>query len=224
MTLATLQHLRTFTEGQHPVDLEPGQIAFNLSQENFDPAKNDYNTYIYVGNNSNQRIDEDGTVLVIEGSANRGWIRYRLRNLSVTGDTVYGDFNVAGARLKVFSQGNNLAELVVPKKVDTPSSGTSIGSVRWNESLSIFQAWDGSKWDTTSKVTVTPIAPVNPSNGDLWLSPGPPPILYVFVVPQSGPASWLVASSGGGDTALQPGNGVSANSLNQIDIIDQGPF
>ena len=131
MTLATLQHLRSFTGGEHPLNLEPGQIAFNMATENFDPTTNNYNMYLYVGNSSNQRIDEGGTVLVTGGEANKGWVRYSLRNVNLTEDNVvYGDFTVSGATLQVESNGASLAELVLPKENDTPSSGTEVGSSR----------------------------------------------------------------------------------------------
>jgi len=224
MTLATLQQLRSFNFGEDPLNLEPGQVAFNMAAENFDAAKQDYNMYMYVGNASNQRIDEGGTVLTVGGDPNKGWVRYRLRNVSVLGDNVYGDFSVLGAKLKVESNGAALCELVIPKETTTPTSGSETGSVRWNTTTSILQAWNGSKWDTTSKVTVSDTAPANPSNGDLWLDPRPAVKLYVFVIPTVGAAAWVIASSTAGDTALQPGNGVSANSLNQIEFIDSDTY
>lgn len=224
MTLATIQHLRSFNVGEHPTDLEPGQIGFNMSYDNFDAAKLDYNIYLYVGNGSDARIDEGGTVLVNDGSPGKGWVRYRLRNLSPEGDTVYGDFIVAGGRLSVSASGSSAAELIVPKATDTPNSGTAVGSVRWNASRAIMESWSGTKWDTTSKVTVSNTAPASPSDGDMWMSLGPPAILYVYTVPSSGPAQWVLASSGASSTALQPGNGVSSNASNEIDIIDQGDF
>ena len=224
MTLATLQQLRSFNLGEHPENLEPGQVAFNMSTDNFDGTKEDYNMYMYVGNATDNRLDEGGTVLVTGGLASKGWVRYRLRNVSVQGDNVYGDFNVLGSKLKVESNGTAYAELVVPKEVDTPTNGTETGSVRWNTVSSSLQAWNGAKWDTTSKVHVDTTAPSNPSNGDLWLNPGPPSALNVFVVPSSGPAAWVVASSSAGDTALQPGNGVSANALNQIEFINSDTY
>jgi len=224
VTLATLQQLRSFNDGEHPLNLEPGQVAFNMASENFDGNKEDYNMYMYVGNASNQRLDEGGTVLATGGLADKGWVRYRLRNVSVLGDNVYGDLNVLGAKLKVESNGAALSELIVPKESSTPSSGTETGSVRWNTTSSILEAWNGAKWDSTSKVSVSDIAPVNPSNGDLWLDPGPPVALYCYVIPTTGPASWVAASSSAGETALQPGNGVTPNSLNQIDIIDSDTY
>lgn len=223
-TLATLQQLRSFTQGEHPLNLEPGQIAFNMASENFSAAEGDYNMYMYVGNASNQRLDEGGTVLVTGGLTDKGWVRYRLRNVSVLGDNVYGDFNVLGAKLKVESDGAALSELVIPKESSTPLSGTETGSVRWNTTLSALEAWNGAKWDTTSKVTVSDTAPINPSNGDLWLDPGSPTVLYVYVIPSTGPASWVAASSDAGETALQPGNGVTPNSLNQIETIDSDTY
>ena len=224
MTLATLQHLRSFVEGEHPVNLEPGQIAFNMATGNFTPDCEDYNMYLYVGNASNSRIDEGGTVLVTGGLADKGWVRYRLRNLSVRGGNVFGDITVKGSKLKVESNGAALSELIVPGEADTPASGTEAGSVRWNTALSILQAWNGAKWDTTSKVSVTDSSPPNPSNGDLWLDVGPPSVLYVYVIPSAGPASWIAASGSAGDTALQPGNGVTANAQSQIDIIDSDTY
>ena len=224
MTLATLQQLRSFNDGEHPLNLEPGQIALNMASENFDSAASDYNMYMYVGNASNTRIDEGGTVLVSGGDPGRGWVRYRMRNVSVAGDSVFGDFNVLGAKLKVESNGAALSELVIPKESSTPSSGTETGSVRWNTEKSILQSWNGSKWDTTSKVTVDSTAPADPSHGDLWLFLGPPSVLYVYVVPTVGAASWVSASSGGGGSGLQAGNGVTANTLNQIELINIGSY
>ncbi len=224
MTLATLQQLRSFNNGEHPLNLEPGQIALNMASENFDSESSDYNMYMYVGNASNARIDEGGTVLVSGGDPGRGWVRYRMRNVSVTGDSVYGDFNVLGSKLKVESNGAALSELVIPKESSTPSSGTEAGSVRWNTEKSILQSWNGSKWDTTSKVTVNSTAPADPSHGDLWLFLGPPATLYVYVVPTVGAASWISASSGGGGGGLAAGNGVTANSLNQIELINIGSY
>ena len=225
MTLATLQHLRSFTGGEHPLNLEPGQIAFNMATENFDPLTNNYNMYLYVGNSSNQRIDEGGTVLVTGGEANKGWVRYSLRNVNLTeGNVVYGDFTVAGAILKVESNGASLAELVLPKENDTPTNGTSVGSIRWNTQSSILQAWNGLKWDTTSKVVVGDTAPAGPSNGDLWLDVGPPSVLRVYSSPAGGVAEWISASSSEALTALQPGNGVTANAQNEIETINTGTF
>lgn len=225
MTLATLQHLRSFTGGEHPLNLEPGQIAFNMATANFDPSTNNYNMYLYVGNSSNQRIDEGGTVLVTGGELNKGWVRYSLRNVNLTEEnTVYGDFTVAGAKLKVESNGASLAELVLPIESMTPANGTDVGSIRWNTQSSILQAWNGTKWDTTSKVVVNDTAPANPSNGDLWLDVGPPAILRVYSAPPGGVAAWVSASSSEALTALQPGNGVTANDQNEIDIINTGTF
>lgn len=224
MSLATLQQLRSFSGSEHPLNLEPGQIAFNMSASNFQGVEQDYNMYMYVGNASSNRIDEGGTVLESGGLAGKGWVRYRLRNVSVQGDNVYGDFSVLGAKLKVESNGAQLAELVVPKETDTPTSGTETGSVRWNETEAKLQAWNGVKWDSTSKVTVDDTAPSNPSDGDMWLSPGPPALLRVYVVPAAGSPSWISATSTSADTALQPGNGVSANAQNQIELINIGSY
>jgi len=224
MTLATLQQLRSFTEGEHPLNLEPGQIAFNMAAANFDKKADDYNMYMYVGNAGNNRLDEDGTELVTGGSLGKGWVRYRLRNVSVQGDSVYGDFNILGSKLKVESTDTSGAELVIPKESSTPISGSEAGSIRWNSSDSELQVWNGFKWDKTTKVLVNSSAPGNPSHGDLWLDPGPPSILRVYVVPNAGPAVWTDATSTAAQTALQPGNGVSANSENQIELINIGSY
>jgi len=225
VTLATLQQLRSFNDGEHPLNLEPGQIAFNMSTSNFDGATEDYNMYMYVGNATNNRLDEGGTVLMAGGDPGKGWVRYRMRTASVQGDNIYGDFTIMGAKLKVESNGAALSEFVAPKEVSTPSSGTEPGSIRWNTASSTLQSWNGSKWDTTNKVVVNATAPANPSHGDLWFNASlATPILYVFVVPLSGPATWMPATSTAGATALQPGNGVTANSLNQIEIINTGSY
>lgn len=225
MTLATLQQLRTFEFDNHPIDLEEGQLAFNMSVGNYSPAESDYNIYMYVGNGSNVRIDEGGTILVTGGNAGKGWIRYRLRSVSIQGDSVYGNLNVVNSNFRVFKQGGaGSAELLIPTELDTSVSGALAGSLRWNTSSSTLQAWNGAKWDTTSKVTISVTAPANPSNGDMWFDPTGLTALYVYVVPSSGPATWIAASSGGSATALQPGNGVTANVNNQIDTINSGSF
>ncbi len=225
MTLATLQQLRTFEFDNHPIDLEEGQLAFNLAAGNIDAGESDYNIYMYVGNGSDLRLDEGGTVLVAGGNQGKGWIRFRLRNVSVQGDSVYGNLNVVNSNFRVFKQGaSGSAELLIPTELDTSVSGALAGSLRWNTQSSILQAWNGSKWDTTTKVSVSTTAPANPSGGDMWYDPSGLGVFYIYVVPTVGPASWVPASSGASATALQPGNGVTANGNNQIDIIDPGSF
>ena len=222
-TLATLQNLRTFTFDNHPTDLEEGQLAFNMAAQNIDLAKGDANIYMYVGNASNARIDEDGTVLVSGGTANKGWIRYRLRNLNPNGGAIYGNLSIIDGKLKLDNDTGH-SELILPTQDVAPANGSEVASVRWNTSLKKLQSWDGSKWDNTSKVTVSDTAPANPSNGDLWWDPGGGGIMYIYVVPTVGPASWAIASSGSSATALQPGNGVTANLSNEIDTINSGSF
>lgn len=222
-TLATLQNLRTFTFDNHPTDLEEGQLAFNMATQNIDLAKNDANIYMYVGNGSNQRLDEGGTVLVAGGTNGKGWIRYRLRNLGPQGGTFYGNVTVVDGKLKLDNDTGN-TELIIPTEAKTPASGSEVASIRWNTLSKKLQSWDGTKWDNTNKVTISDTTPVNPSNGDLWWDPGGAGVMYIYVVPTVGPASWVAASSGGAATALQPGNGVTANASNQIDTIDTGSF
>jgi len=112
-TLATLQNLRTFTFDNHPTDLEEGQLAFNMAPENIDLAKNDANIYMYVGNGSNQRLDEGGTVLVAGGTDGKGWIRYRLRNFGPGGGTFYGNVTIVDGKLKLENDTGS-SELIVP--------------------------------------------------------------------------------------------------------------
>lgn len=222
-TLATLQNLRTFTFDNHPTDLEEGQLAFNMAAQNIDLAKNDANIYMYVGNGSNQRIDEGGTVLVTGGTSNKGWIRYRLRNIGPDGGIIFGNLTVTNGKIKLEANGGT-SEIVLPTENITPTSATEVASVRWNTSLKKLQSWDGSKWDNTSKVTISASAPSNPSSGDLWWDRSGAGTMYIYVVPPSGPAAWAAASSGSVTTALQPGNGVTANVSNQIETIDTGSF
>ena len=226
MTLATLQQLRSFTGGDFPLDLEPGQIAFNMSSANYNVPENNYIMYMFIGNGSNERITEGGTVVTVAGTASKGWIRYTLSKALDSGSIVYGDFTVAGGTLTVRSEGATPAQLVVPDQTETPTLGSSAGSVRWNTAMSKLQAWDGVKWDNTSKVHVGSTGPANPSNGDLWLDNSTPaaPDLKVYVVPQTGAASWVSASYTQALTALQPGNGVTSNADNQIDTINPGSY
>lgn len=223
MTLATLQHLRSFTPGEHPLNLEPGQIALNMATGNFDASKNNYNTYLYVGNGTNVRVSEGGAVLVTGGENGKGWVRYPLRNVSIDGDNVYGDLTIHGSKLKVEALGTSPGELVVPATPSPSINGTDPGSIRWNGTSNVLQSWSGSKWESTSKVSVSTSAPGNPSEGDMWLDPsGATPILRVYI--DSGGGQWVETSSSDADSALQPGNGVTANAQNQINLIDTGSF
>lgn len=68
-TQATIQHLRSFVPNQHPSNLEPGQIGFNISGSG---------SFIYIGNGSNTREDASGTDLSsgLTGTINgKGWVR-----------------------------------------------------------------------------------------------------------------------------------------------------
>ena len=225
-TLATLQHLRSNILGNFPLDLEPGQIAFNIAEGNFDSAKENYNIFMFVGNGSNTRVDEAGTVLTTSGTPGHGWVRYSLASRYVDGGNVYGNLNIKGGVLKVEAFNGTPGELVVPTENVAPSVSTNTASIRFDTTKSILQAWNGIKWDTTSKVTVSDTAPANPSNGDMWLNvtDSAQPTLYVYVVPTAGPAAWKSTVGATGATALQPGNGVSANDQNQIDIINPGDY
>ena len=169
-TLATLQHLRSNILGNYPLDLEPGQIAFNIAEGNFDVAKENYNIFMFVGNGSSQRLTEDGTVITTGGTPLHGWVRYSLAGRTTVGGNVYGDLNIKGGVLKVEAFDGTPGELVVPTQDVAPSISTNTASIRYDTTKSILQAWNGVKWDTTSKVTVSATAPVNPSNGDMWLN------------------------------------------------------
>lgn len=228
MALATLQQLRSFNVGEFPPNLEPGQIAFNMSSGNWDVTNGIYDMFMFVGNGTSIRQSSDGTIITTEGELNKGWVRYSLSSGVAKGGTVFGNFTVSGGVLAVEANATTgaKAELVVPKNTGTPTNGTQTGSVRWNIEKAILQAWNGAKWDTTSKVSVGATAPANPSNGDLWfdVTSTTIPILYVYYVPSSGAAQWLPASFSAAATALQPGNGVTANEANQIDIINPGDY
>lgn len=166
-TLATLQNLRTFTFDNHPTDLEEGQLAFNMAEQNIDLSKNDANIYMYVGNGSSDRLDEDGTELVTGGTDGKGWVRYRLRNFGTGGGDIYGDVTIIDGKLKV-TRDSATAEFVLPLQTVTPTSGTEVGSLRWNTTLSQLQVWNGTAWDSSNLVFVGSSAPTPASQGDLW--------------------------------------------------------
>lgn len=222
-TLATLQNLRTFTHDNHPTNLEEGQLAFNMAPENINLAKNDANIYMYVGNGGDVRMDEGGTILVSGGEDGKGWIRYRLKNLNSEGGVFYGDVSIVDGKFKL-SNDTSHSELIVPTEAVTPANGSEVASIRWNTLSKKLQSWDGTKWDNTSKVLVSETAPTSPSKGDLWWNPGGAGTMYIYTVPTTGPAAWQLVSSGAAATALQPGNGVTSNASNEIDIINSGSF
>ena len=225
-TLATLQHLRSNILGNFPLDLEPGQIAFNIAEGNFDAVKENYNIFMFVGDGSSHRLTEEGTAVTTSGTPGKGWVRYALAGRYVSGGSIFGNLNIKGGALKVEAFNGTPGELVVPTQNVAPSISTNTASIRFDTAKSILQAWNGVKWDTTSKVTVSTTSPVNPSNGDMWLdtTDAANPALLVYVVPSSGPAGWKTTSGATGATALQPGNGVTSNDLNQIDIINPGDY
>ena len=225
-TLATMQQLRSEQFGEYPQNLEPGQIAFNISSGNFDTAVGDYNIFMFVGNGGDLRITDTGTVLYSGGTAGKGWVRYSLSGSLIQGGNIYGNLTVKGSVFKVEATNTDKAQLVVPNEGDTPTSGNEAGGIRWNTASSILQAWNGAKWDTTSKVTISTTAPPNPSGGDLWLdnTNASYSTLYCYVVPSSGAAEWKPTFGALSSTALQPGNGVTANDQNQIDLINPGTF
>lgn len=226
ITYATMQQLRSSIAGEYPLNLEPGQIAFNMATANYDVAKGIYNIYMFVGNGTDVRIDDEGTAITALGDPGKGWIRYSLAGTLTEGGDIYGNLTVEDGILEDTATAPSTAQLVVPTLDISPVTSDKSGSVRWNTSSNILQAWNGAKWDTTSKVSIGTNPPSNPSNGDLWLdtTDASAPTLLVYVVPSSGPAEWKVTSGPGGVTALQPGNGVSANAQNQIDLINPGDY
>ena len=218
--------LRSSIAGEYPLNLEPGQIAFNISTANYDVSADFYNIYMFVGTGEGNRITEEGTVITTQGQAGKGWIRYSLAGSIAQGGIIDGDLTVQNSVLKVTATSPSTCELVVPTLDTAPATSTNPGSVRWNTTQNILQAWNGAKWDTTSKVTVSTTAPPDPSNGDLWLdtTTAENPALRVYVVPSSGPASWEYTFGPASGTALQPGNGVTANTENQIELINPGDY
>ncbi len=57
----------------------------------------------------------------------------------------------------------------------------------------------------------------------MWLDPsGTGSVLRVYVT--AGGGEWVETTSSRSETALQKGNGVTANTLNQIELIDTGSF
>lgn len=217
-TPATLQNLRTFELDNHPLDLEEGQLAFNMSPDNVDASGGSPNIYMYVGNGSNSRVDETGEVLTKLGNKGKGWTRFSLKNAVESKRVFYGDVTIVNGRLKITAE-TGVSELIVPTESVTPQSGSEAGSIRWNATLERLEAWTGTEWGSSSSVFVSEDPPTNASQGDLWWQLADQSVMYISVGQQ-----WLPVTSSLAFTAIQPGNGVSVNTLNEIETIDTGFF
>lgn len=127
----TIKNLRSFTPGEHPVNLEPGQVGYNVSEEG---------TFLYIGNSSNERVDYDsgfnynselhGKIL------GKGWVRHRL-DLGFTQEE--------RVKLEGIEPG---AEVNVDPEWDAILNKPNLGSAAYTESTDYATSEQGAKADT----------------------------------------------------------------------------
>ena len=81
MANVSVQHLRNDNPSISPTDLLPGQIAFNNGVAPDSSGLQD--TYMFIGNGSNTRIDSEGNDLsgTVSGTPTNGlgWVRHSLQ-------------------------------------------------------------------------------------------------------------------------------------------------
>lgn len=181
--VVNLLHYRSLNLGQVPANLEFGGFAVNTYNGIYPTVPTLREVYLFVGTGGNDRVDEQGNDLssmVAVGEplvSQKGWVRFNLRSMKTSGDTMTGDLVMSGARIRfeVGSAGN--AELILPDQT-VASTATLPGSVRYNALSSKVEYWDGSIWSFLSSTdfqTATGSVPATRGdgvstlqNGDRW--------------------------------------------------------
>ena len=152
--VVNLLHIRSLNLGQIPVNLEFGQLGINTYNGIYPVGPTLYNVSLFVGTGGDERVDEDGTdrssdVAVASALSGeiaepgKGWVRYELRKVKVTGDTMVGDLRISGAsvRFDLGSTGN--AQLVLPDQ--NVSTTGEPGALRYSTLTGSIQIYDGTQ-------------------------------------------------------------------------------
>ena len=174
-----LLHYRSLNLGQVPANLEFGGFAVNTYGGISPTLPTLREVYLFVGTGGNERVDEQGNDLspmIAPGEtlvAQKGWVRYNLRSVKNSGDSVTGDLVLSGARLKFEVGSTGTAELILPDE-STAVTPTLAGSVRYETTKKTIQVWDGTAWaelNTYKDFIQATASPSVRANGDA-LIPG----------------------------------------------------
>ena len=155
--VVNLLHYRSLNLGEVPVNVEFGQIAINTFNGIHPVEPTLHDVSLFIGTGGDARVDEDGTdrtadVLIASvrtGEApqsGKGWVRYQMRNLRASGDTMVGDLLMSGASIRFVPGASGNAELVLP--TETAANVGEVGSIRYNTSVEYIQYHDGAAWVT----------------------------------------------------------------------------
>jgi hypothetical protein len=154
--VVNLLHYRSLNLGAVPVNLEFGQFAINAYNANNPTLPNLREVYLFVGTGGDDRVDEDGTdrsadvalASSFSGEAaqvGKGWVRFNLRSMKTSGDTMTGDLIISGARIRFETGLTGSAELILPNQT-VATSPTLAGSVRYNSVTDKIEFWNGALW------------------------------------------------------------------------------
>ena len=157
--VVNLLHFRSLNLGQTPTNLEFGQFAVNTYNGNNPTLPNLREVFLYVGTGGNDRVDEQGNDLSAAAAAaaaafgealvnQKGWVRFNLRSMKLSGDSMYGDLIMSGARIRFEPGTSGNAELILPDEL-TAANATLPGSIRYNTTSGKVEFWDGA-WASLS--------------------------------------------------------------------------
>ncbi len=181
--VVNLLHYRSLNIGQVPANLEFGQFAVNTYNGINPTLPNLREVYLFVGTGGDDRVAEDGVDLTADATIagglagealvnGKGWVRFNLRSMKLSGDTMYGDLIISGAKIRFESGSTGNAELILPDQT-VAVSATLAGSIRYNTLSSKLEVWDGAVWASTGRIEFQSVAaaPTTKANGDA-LVPG----------------------------------------------------
>lgn len=161
--VVNLLHLRSLNPGEVPINLAFGQMAINAFNVESPVLPELRETSLFIGTGGNQRVDEDGTDRTADavtsasftGEAlqlNQGWVRYELRKFKVTGDTIIGELNVSGTKVRFNTGTTGNAELVLPSEFVAVTG--EAGSIRYNTVSMGIEIHDGTNWTSPPDVFI----------------------------------------------------------------------
>ena len=153
--VVNLLHFRSLNLGEVPVNMEFGQLAVNTFNGIYPVEPTLHDVSLFIGTGGDARVDEDGTdrtadVLIASvrtGEAlqsGKGWVRYQMRKLRASGDTMVGDLLMSGASIRFTPGTSGNAELVLP--TDTTANVGEVGSLRFSTLTNNAQVYNGAEW------------------------------------------------------------------------------
>ena len=174
--LVNLLHLRSVTQNQVPVNLEAGQIAFNL-YDALNTYTSNYAAEMFIGTGGNLRVDSLGadltaSALVTSAStgevitAGKGWTKIILSD-DFTPDNPSNLFSIVPAVVTKDQAIKELDKLFGPLSNLTTTNKTDLVGAINEVNLSIASSIQVATVAPTTRATGTPLV-----TGDLWLDTG----------------------------------------------------